>query len=183
MRRPKHSCLLSENDKNLTHKKKAFSLIIFQGTCKMPSWHLHRKFIEIWSKQSSSRSETDDGKNIFLTQKLLFFKTFICTRRMHFWQLRLRISDKKMKLSRSKEIKRNSYPQNDPMETYFAGLTTPAHSFWNYTEDFLINVWKKVQPKSLSPNFCNRHVECKFHNSAKSFLTKTEFFRLVYEYI
>ena len=117
--------------KKLTNDKETLSLTIFQGTCRMPSCHLRQKVVEVSSRQSSSSSQIDEGKNPFLTEKPLLFKTFHCTRRLRFWQLRLRKSDKKLKLFRSIKTKSYIYPWSDPMDTYNAVLTTPAHSFWH----------------------------------------------------
>ena len=60
------------------------------------------------------------------------------------------------------------------MDTYNAVLTNTANNFRDWTEYFSFNVWKKNQSKSLSPNFSNGHLECKFHNSAKTILTEAE---------
>ena len=78
-------------------------------TCRMPSCQLRRKFVEVRPRQSSSRSQTDEGKNPFLTEKPLFSRTFLCTRRMHFWQFRPRMSDKKLKFFRSIKNKKIIY--------------------------------------------------------------------------
>ena len=63
------------------------------------------------------------------------------------------------------------------MDRYKAILTTPAHSFDTKLKTF-IQCLKKIQSNSFSPNFSIGHVECIFHNSAKSILTKDEFFSL-----
>ena len=64
-------------------------------------------------------------------------------------------------------------------------LWTGIMQFWQHRPIVLTLNWrlllhclKKVQSNSFSPNLSNGHVECIFHNSAKSILTKDEFFSL-----
>ena len=44
MRRPKHSCSISEKENKVTYEKKTLFLIHFLGTCRMQSWHLLENF-------------------------------------------------------------------------------------------------------------------------------------------
>ena len=64
-------------------------------------------------------------------------------------------------------------------------LWTGIMQFWQHRPIVLTLNWrlfiqclKKIQSNSFSPNLSNGHVECIFHNSAKSILTKDEFFSL-----
>ena len=63
------------------------------------------------------------------------------------------------------------------MDRYNAILTTPAHSFDTKLKTFY-SLSEKSSMQLFFPNLSNGHVECIFHNSAKSILTKDEFFSL-----
>ena len=102
-------------------------------TCRMLSCQLRRKFVEVRPRQSSSRSQNDEGKNLILTEKPLFSKTFLYTRRKHFWQFRPRMSDKKLKFFRSIKNEKFIYFLNDFMDTYNAVLTNTANNFRDWT--------------------------------------------------
>ena len=64
------------------------------------------------------------------------------------------------------------------MDRYNAILTTPAHSFDTKLKTFY-SLSEKSSIQLFFPNLSNGHVECIFHNSAKSILTKDEFFSLI----
>ena len=63
------------------------------------------------------------------------------------------------------------------MDRYNAILTSPAHSFDTKLKTFY-SLSEKSSMQLFFPNLSNGHVECIFHNSAKSILTKDEFFSL-----
>ena len=63
------------------------------------------------------------------------------------------------------------------MDRYNAILTTPVHSFDTKQKTFY-SMSEKNSIQLFFPIFSKGHVECIFHNSAKSILTKDEFFSL-----
>ena len=105
MRKPKHSCSMSENvKKNLLTKNKHYISWCSKAHVECPLFIFAEIFVEVRPRQPSSKTQTDGGKNPILTEKPLFFKTLHCTRRLHFWQIRLTMSVKKLKFLNIKTV-------------------------------------------------------------------------------
>ena len=116
-------------------------------------------------------------KKIILPKKLLFFKTFPWTSRMHFWQLHLRLSTENWCFSGQKKL-RELIISELILWTRRKQFGQPRPNFLTLNWRILFNVEKQTQSKSLSPNFSIGYVECSFQNSAKTDLTKSECFSL-----
>ena len=87
--------------KKITNEKETLSLMIFRGTCRMPSFHLCRNVCRGKTETTQLKEPNWWGQKSYFAEKPLFSKTFLCKRRIHFWQFRPRMSDKKIIFFRS----------------------------------------------------------------------------------